>query len=105
MRPYYLGASHLVVGASSVQEFNAGSFESGFVLQRVGTSGTVEITLGTSFGVGTGRVIGNYDNIVCNGPATFYLAASGITQTVSILKSYSAGATPIANLPIAGGLL
>ena len=108
MRPYYLGAKRLIVGPSMVQEFSAGSFETGFVLNKIGITGTLEIVDGPSFGVGTGRPITEYDNVYVGGPAHFYLAANGFTQTASIMKVYTAGASYVVTgetLPPSSGLL
>ena len=104
-RPYLVGAKRLTVGASTVAEFTAGSFETGFVLKKVGASGTLELTDGLSFGIGTGFELSTAERLFVGGPVRFFLAANGVTQTVSIAKVYSAGASGLPTLPPSAGLL
>ena len=104
-RAYLVGATQIVIGASTVVEMTAGSFENGFILKKIGTSFTIELTDGLSFGVGTGYPIANTEVIEVAGPAQFFIACNGVTGTVAIARSYSDGATGLPNLPPVSGML
>lgn len=97
---YLLGGKRITVGASTVIEFNASSFEQGFVLKKVlGSSFTVSLVDGLSFAWNTGYEIEDSEIIIVSGPAKFFLAAAGITGIIQIGRSYSSSATGLPTLP------
>lgn len=102
-RAYLVGATQIVLGASTVTTMSAGSFEQGFSLKKVGTSFSLELTAGPSFGIGTGYPVADEDRVNVCGPAQFFLATNGVTGTVAITRTYSDGATGLPNLPPFGG--
>ena len=105
-RAYLVGATQVVIGASTVLTVTAGSFENGVMLKKVGTSFSIELTAGESFGIGTGYPIANREVIEISGPAQFFLACSGVTGTIAFARAYSDGASGLPNLPpVHGGIL
>lgn len=99
-KAFLLGGTQIILGPSTVTEFRAGSFQNGFLLKTVGSSFSVEITDGLSYGIGSGYPISNTEIISVNGPAHFFLAAAGQTATVAIAQAFSHGATGLPTLPV-----
>lgn len=105
-RAFLVGAKQVVVGASSVVEVNATSYQQGGILKKL-TSVTLAVTDGLSFGVATGYPIADSEVIQFYGPARFYLAAAGSTCTIAVMRAYSDGATGLPTLApiVLGGLI
>lgn len=102
--PYLLGATQIVLGASTITQFNAGSFLQGFLLKKVTTGVTVMIVPGITAEIG--YPIADNEVIAVGGPANFFLATQGATATVALTHAFSAGATGLPTLPPANfGLL
>jgi hypothetical protein len=102
---YLLGGKRVTIGLSATVGFTAGSYNQGFILKRLGLTGSLEGVMGLSFVVGSGYPIES-EIIEVSGPAQFFLAASGATQVVGVWYTYSAGATGLPTLPpITLGLL
>lgn len=92
-RAYLIGVSQIVVGLSAtVKVVPRAGVLSGY-LHLESTGGSVAIVNGISGIVTNGMKMSANQLIELEGPATFYLAASGATMTVSYVMRYSAGAT------------
>ena len=107
MSAHLIGAKVLTIGASMVLAVNATSYQNGGVLKKLGTSLTVAFVDGLSLSHSTGYPLADAETISFDGPAKFFLAAAGATAQVSLLRSYSAGATGLPTLPpvYVGGFL
>jgi hypothetical protein len=103
MSAFLIGGTQIILGPSTVTKMSAGSFENGFILKQLSPSYTVELTMGESFGVGSGYPLitdGVLEIVEVSGPAQFFLAVAGETATVSIARAYSSGATGLPTLPV-----
>lgn len=98
-RAYLVGVSHIVVGTSAVSEIKPRSgVLSGFLeIHAAGNSGVVALVNGASYvglsGTTNGYQLRANDKVELEGPAKFYLAASGNAVTVSYVMRLTAGAT------------
>lgn len=95
----YVGATQLVVGVSSILKVQPSAYSfgynlklfSGSSLEFVNSCATLTGTGAT--GWGTGYLIGSSESVTFDGPATFYLAATGATAVVHCLMGKTAGAS------------
>ena len=98
------GATLFYVGLSALIKVAPAPFTFGMYLKNVAGGGTLElapIPNGYSLsgsgctGWGGGYPIAAGETIALDGPATFYLAASGATMTVALVMGKTAGASYI----------
>lgn len=109
---YLLGGRRITVGASQVVGVTSGAFNQGFVLKKIspeehGGTFTLALVDGPSYAWNTGYVLSDYEVISVSGPATFYLAAAGVTAIIQMSRTYSVGSTGLPSQEpfIPGGLL
>lgn len=98
-----VGATTIPVGLSAIIKIQAGAYQNGFALKILSGGGTLEISKppialsGTSAtGWATGYPLGALETFSINGPATFYLAATGATMVASMTIAYTSGASVLA---------
>lgn len=93
-KPYLLGATLVTLGASTITKFDAGSFQTGFVMTKAAGSTGLEVSVaaGPSLAVGFGYPIRDSRDICVGGPASFYLATGGATVSINIMFGFSDGA-------------
>ncbi len=90
---FQLGATNIVIGttvANNVQVFPGRACNGGFFKIASG-GGTLAIVQSSGVTYSTGYVLGSQEVVSFQGPATFFLAASGATMTVSFVQSYNLG--------------
>lgn len=94
------GATQINVGLSAIIKVAPSANQYGTQL-RVGSGGSLEIvqtpialTGSSATGWGTGFLVTGTVSMI-NGPAAYYLAATGATVTVQILNGYTSGVTLI----------
>ncbi len=90
---YQLGSTLLVVGtgvANVLQVLPGRCVNGGFFKINSG-GGTLAIVQGPGVSFNTGYLIGTSEVVTFQGPATFFLAASAATMTVSMVQSYNMG--------------
>jgi len=99
-RTTVIGATQIVVGLSAITRIQAGYFQAGWAIKILSGGGTLEICKppialsGTSAtGWNTGYFLGASEVFAIDGPATFYLAATGATMTAALAIANTAGAT------------
>jgi hypothetical protein len=95
-----IGASIVNVGLSAIVKISGGPYLYATNVKIYSGGGTLEIvppvaTLsGTgATGWGIGYAISANETVAFDGPATYYLAATGATMRATILLGYSQGAT------------
>ncbi len=95
-----IGASLFNVGLSAIVKVSAGPYVSATSIKIFSGGGTLEIVMpnltlsGTgATGWGLGYAISANETVMFDGPATYYLAATGATMRCSQLIGYSSGAT------------
>ncbi len=91
---YQLGATNLVVGTgiSAIFQFMPGRcVNGGFFKIATGSGGTLALVQGAGVTFSNGYILGTTEVVSFQGPATFFLAASGATATVSVVQSYNMG--------------
>lgn len=95
-----LGATRIAVGLSQVLRLSMGDYQTVSAFKIV-SGGTLEIVKpqfsGTSTAAGaawgTGYPLGATEVVAVNGPAVYYLAASGATVVVGAMIGYTYGVT------------
>ncbi len=95
-----LGATQISVGLSQVIRFKMGDYQTVSAI-KILSGGSLEVVppqfSGSSTAAGNawtkGYLVGASEVIAINGPAVFYLAASGSTVVVQALVGYTAGVT------------
>lgn len=102
-----LGATKIVVGLSQIVRFTPPAYCNGYQFKLITTTagGTLEIVppafsgssslAGASGGWGQGYALASNEVVPVQGPAMFYMAASGVTQTVAVMFGFTSGATTI----------
>ncbi len=90
---FQLGATNLVVGTgvSNIIQVLPGRCVNGGFFKISGGSGTLAIVQGPGVSFNTGYPVGAAEVVQWQGPAKFWLAASGATMTVSYVPSYNDG--------------
>ncbi len=91
---FQLGATNIVVGltvANNVQVVPDRCVNGGFFKIAAGSGGTLALVQSLGVTYSTGYILGNTEVVSFQGPATFFLAASGATCTVSFVRSYNMG--------------
>lgn len=99
-RAAVIGATRIIIGTSALVKVMPIPFQQKGYLKIFSGGGTLEIVpqppalTGTSAVVfGTGYPIGASEIKEIDGPATFYLAATGATMVAAYVVHYSPGAT------------
>lgn len=95
-----LGATRIPVGLSQVIRLQMGDYQTVSAFKII-SGGTLEIVKpqlsGTSTAAGsawgTGYPVGTSEVVAVNGPAVYYLAATGTTVVVGALIGYTSGVT------------
>lgn len=97
---YAMGATRIQIGLSAIIKCSGFAYEQGFNLKIFSGGGTLEIvptplalTGSSAIGWGLGYPIGASEVVSIQGPATFYLAATGATMVVAQAIAYTAGTT------------
>lgn len=96
LRTYAVSATQLVIGLSAITRFVPPQFMLDGQLGIRAGGGTLEIVpipASLNAGWGTGYHVGSSERVQLDGPATFYLAATGATMTAEVIIKYSSGAT------------
>ncbi len=91
---FQLGSTNLVVGtgiSAILQVLPGRCVNGGFFKVATGSGGTLAIVQGMGVTFSNGYILGNTEVVSFQGPATFFLAASGATATVSFVTSYNMG--------------
>ncbi len=91
---FQLGATNLVIGTGITQVaqiFPGRGVNGGFFKIAPGSGGTLALVQGLGSSHSSGYILGASEVVSFQGPATFFLAASGATATVSFVLSYNAG--------------
>ena len=98
-----IGATLLTIATNAVTTVSAEAFQIGALIEArsVGASGVVALVSGTSFvgasATANGFIFGSIldstlkKTVEVEGPAKFFLAASGSSVTVQLLKKYTSG--------------
>lgn len=99
---YAVGATRINVGTSAIIRVKASDYVRGYQMKIISGGGTLEIVplplalTGTSAVYwGTGYPVGATEVVEINGPAAYYLAATGATMVVGINLLFTAGITLI----------
>lgn len=102
---YSLGATRIVVGLSQVVRVTPSIYQNSFMMQVITSTsgGTLEIvppvmsgaSTPAAGGWGTGYPLRVGNEYAISGPVTFYLAATGVTQTIAMMSGSSQGASII----------
>jgi hypothetical protein len=90
---FQMGVTNIVVGttvANNVQIMPGRCVNGGFFKIASG-GGTLAIVNSIGVTYSTGYVLGGSEVVSFQGPATFFLAASGATMTVAYVQSYNMG--------------
>lgn len=95
-----LGSTQIAVGLSQVLRLSMGAYQTVSAF-KIGSGGSLEIVKpqfsGSSTAAGsawgTGYLLGTTEVVAVNGPAVYYLAATGATVVVHALIGYTAGVT------------
>ena len=95
-----IGATRIAVGMSSIIKCSPTAYSFGINLKILSGGGTLEIVssppslTGASSAVhGTGYPVGASESVTFDGPATFYLLATGATMVCTVLLGRTAGAS------------
>ena len=94
---YALGATRIVIGLSNIVRVTPAAFQNSLMMRIVTATagGTLEIVPPSTFtagtGWGTGYALGVGTEYAYAGPITFYLAATGVTQTIAMQMGCSQG--------------
>lgn len=100
LRTYVIGGTQIAVGLSAIVKFTPPSFMTDGYLKIASGGGTLELvapppalTGSSAAGWGAGYLVGGTEIVDLDGPAAFYMAATGEAMTVSVLIKRTAGAT------------
>lgn len=94
-RAYVIGVTNLVVGLSAAVEFTppAGMISGTLEVSPAASGGTLAIVGNTSAGTADGYVLNALLPEYLEGPARFFLAATGATMIAQVMVRGSAGAS------------
>lgn len=96
LRTYAMSATQVVVGLSTIARFVPPAFMIDGVIGIKAAGGTLEIVpipASLNAGWGTGYKLGASEKFPLDGPATFYLAATGATMTAEVGLRLGSGVT------------
>lgn len=95
-----LGSTRIVIGLSAIVAIHPGAGNQSFIQKTVTSSagGTLEVVPipialsgSSALGWGLGYPVAPSETISANGPIVYYLAATGVTQTIALMFGQSQG--------------
>lgn len=89
---YAVGATQIIIGPSATITVAASEKQSKWLFKKF-SGGSLAVVNGASQVASSGYMLGNSEAISFEGPAKFYLAASGATVTVHFMQSFTAGSS------------
>lgn len=94
-----VGATRIAIGTSTILKISAQPFQNSYAFKYL-SGGSLEVcempialTGASATGWGTGYLLGTNEAVGVNGPATYYLAASGATAVICMMISHTTGMT------------
>ena len=87
---YKLGATIIAMTSAANVQVMPSAGVNGWIIKKF-SGATLAIVNGISAASSAGYVLGDTEQVVINGPATFFLAAGGATAVASLVMKYSSG--------------